>query len=179
MRPIRIVLLSAALLSAGCAVEKTHNISPSYSYEKDASIGLEAESIGNYSLARSFLETALEKDDEYRVRTVYEDNPVLSDGTRAEALSALSRIYYRTGDIDALYDHLHRYWKVTDLHAVPWVSEAEERANYEYHLNWYCRLLDDQERFSEAQACWAKLGNQTRAEASIRAFELQEVFGRR
>lgn len=169
------LVISVAL--SGCAATNNQNVSPSFDYNKDVSIGLEAESIGNYSLARDFLERALEKDRSYRERVVFENNPVLSDDSRQDALEALSRIYYSTGDIASLYDHLHEYWKVADLDGIPWFSGEEQHANYEYHLNWYCRLLDDQERFSDAQACWAKVGNVTRARSSIRAFEMQEVFG--
>lgn len=173
------VILAFAIPAAlsGCAVTNDQNVSPSFSYNKDVSIGLEAESIGNYSLARNFLERALEEDNAYRGEVVFEDNPVLSDDSRRDALEALSRIYYNTGDLDSLYEHLHEYWRVSDLAGIPWVSEQELTGNYEYHLNWYCRLLDDQERFSDAQACWSQLGNATRAAASIRAFEMQEVFG--
>lgn len=169
--------LAISVALSGCAATNDQNVSPAFSYTKDVSIGLEAESIGNYSLARDFLERALEKDNAYRERVVFEDNPVLSDGSRRDALEALSRIYYSTGDLESLYDHLHEYWKVSDLAGIPWFSEDEQSENYEYHLNWYCRLLDDQERFSDAQACWAQIGDATRARASIRAFEMQEVFG--
>lgn len=171
--------LLAATLLAGCASPNTQNISPTFDYNKDVRVGLEAESIGNWSLARSFLEDALTKDDEYRNATVFDNEEVLSDKRRDEALRALSRIYYTTGDLNALYEHLHKYWRVSDLQSIPWVSETEERRRYEYHLSWYCRLLDDKERFSEAQACWNRLGNSVRSAASIRAYELQEVFGRR
>lgn len=173
------VILSFAVSAAlgGCAVTNDQNVSPTFDYNTDVSIGLEAESIGNYSLARDFLEHALEKDNAYRAEVVFEHDPVLSDERRQEALEALSRIYYSTGDLDSLYEHLHEYWRVSDLAGIPWISGQELQGNYEYHLNWYCRLLDDQERFSDAQACWAHLGNATRAAASIRAFEMQEVFG--
>lgn len=179
MTRLNTVFLALAISTAlgGCAAKNTQNVSPYFNYNKDVSIGLEAESIGNYSLARDFLEHALEKDNAYRAKVVFEDDPVLTDKSRQAALEALSRIYYSTGDLKSLYEHLHEYWRVSDLAGVPWVSENELKGNYEYHLNWYCRLLDDQERFSDAQACWAQLGNVTRAAASIRAFEMQEVFG--
>ena len=174
-----IVPLVAAVVMAGCAVSDTQNVSPSFNFNKDVRVGLEAESIGNWSLARSFLEHALKKDDDYRDSATFEDQRVLTDENREQALRALSRIYYTTGDLGALYAHLHQYWQVSDLQSVPWISSEQEKERYEYHLSWYCRLLDDQERFSEAQACWNRLGNRTRASASIRAYELQEVYGRR
>lgn len=179
MTPLKRCLLSlaASVVLSGCAATNGQNVSPSFNYNKDVSIALEAESIGNYALARDFLEYALEQDNEYREAVVFEDQPVLTDKKRQAALEALSRIYYTTGDLDALYEHLHRYWVVSDLNSIPWIDREQEHEHYEYHLNWYCRLLDDQERFSEAQSCWARLGNETRAQASIRAFELQEVFG--
>lgn len=178
IRKFAAAVIAASILQ-GCATQSdTQNISPHFNYNKDVKIGLEAESIGNWALARDFLERALQKDDQYRINTVYEDDPVLTEEVREDAIFALSRIYYTTGDKDALYKHLHQYWKVDGFESIPWVSEEQEQANLRYHLTWYCRLLDDHDRFSEAQACWAKLGNDERARASIRAFELKEVFVR-
>lgn len=174
---IRGIAMAAAIALAGCASTET-DISPDYSYAKDVRIGLEAESIGNWPLARTFLEKALEQDTQHRIASLFDDERVLSDDTRQDAMRALSRIYYEQKDLDALYSHLHRYWRVEDLSSVPWVSEAEEQRNLRYHMTWYCQLLDDHNRFSEAQACWAKIGENKKAEASIRAFELKEVFRR-
>lgn len=175
---IRVLALSALFALSGCAATSEEHLNPDYSFQKDVSIGLEAESIGNWSLARAFLERGLEMDDRYRDQVLFEDQPILDEAARNQAIEALARIYYEQRELDLLFEHLHRYWQVADLRSVPWVPGEVIEKNKEVHLTWYCRLLDDHNRFSEAQACWAKVGDEEKSRASIRAFELQEVFTR-
>lgn len=176
MNVLRVALLAAML--SGCAAEVSRP-TPTYDYSTDVRVGLEAESIGNWSLARSFLEEALTSDHIARAGGLGNSAGELRHEHRMEAARALARIYFEQGETGQLYEHLHSYWPVKTGMAGFLQDEDEREEHLAYHLRWYCKLLDVQQRYADAQACWNKLGEDELSRAAIRAMEMQDVFRRR
>lgn len=173
-----LILAVCISTATGCANNSSPAPTPTYDYNTDVRVGLEAATIGNWSLARTFLESALKADERAQDGGLVDPKVRLSHAAREDAAETLARTYYEQGDRSSLFDLLQKYWPLERGWIESESHRSERLANQRYQYRWYCQLLDDRDRFSEAQACWNKVGYPDRARASIRAMEMQDVFGR-
>jgi len=167
--------IATLLLTATVSTDAIADMPPTYNYNKDIRIGLEATSVGNYSLAQAFLEDAL---DAHESSPWYKAwfRPVLTKESREAAVEALYEVYWETGQHDKLFDHIQTYNPMPSNLITRVVDRERVNQVYSEHLDWYCQMLDRHNRYYDAQACWNKIAHSEESKASIRAAEFYEVI---
>lgn len=166
--------VAGVLLAALACSPVQAEVTPTYNYNKDVRIGLEAASLGKYSLAQAFLEEALQADASQPWYKAW-FKPVLTEESKNAAVKALYEVYWETGQHDRLFDHIHTYNPMPGAF-VRLITDSEEiNTIYREQLTWYCQMLDKHKHFNDAQECWNAIANSEKSRSSILASEFYEV----